>query len=651
MAASEDAPSKFRTLNPTMGRVQAGLLFALTALGVLWSVELHHTLNIPIYKEQFLALFFAAGMVPVFVGTKSHATDTHGTPPWYDWLAIAGVLITGGFVAFNWLELVYDLGTVTPERTALGVLVIALVVEATRRMLGWSLVIVAGVFIFYALFSGFFPGFLNVPGTSWQRLATYLYLDNNALFGVPIFVTASIITGFILFGRFLYAVHGDTFLTDFAMAVMGRYRGGSAKVAIIASSLFGTTSGSVVSNVVMDGPITIPMMRKGGYPAHVAAAIEAVASTGGQIMPPVMGITAFLIAEYLSVPYSEVVLAALVPAILYYVALFTQVDLEAGKLGLKGLLPDEVPRLSGIMHRGWVFVIPVALLLYTLIWANWSAGKASVAAAVLTLFIGAFNPATRPSFASILDAVVETGRTLIDLIVITAIAGLVIGVLQVSGLGSNFSLLLVAASGQSLMVLLLMTAGVCIVLGMGLPTAIIYMMLSVLVAPALIEMNVPPMAAHLFLFYFGALSMITPPVCMATFAAAAIARSDFWQTGWTGMRLGIVAYVVPFVIVFQPALILQGTWWSIFLGVATATLGVIVLCMGVVGFMYRSLNIIERVGFLAAGILWLVTPPSGWTALALHVAGALVTLALIWWVRRSPPPQERSTSVRTKSAQ
>ncbi|MGE3248246.1 MAG: TRAP transporter permease, partial [Beijerinckiaceae bacterium] len=570
-----------------------------------------------------------------FLGVKSYKSERRSTPPWYDWLAVAGILACGGFIILYYPQILDDLGLVNAPRVIFGLIAVFLVLEATRRSMGWALVIVALVFIFYALFSDYFPGVLNVPATRWDRLTTYLYLDSNSLFGLPMFVTASIIVGFILFGRLLYAVHGDEFLTDFAMAVMGKYRGGPAKVAVVASSLFGTTSGSAVSNVVMDGPITIPMMTRGGYRPETAAAIEAVASTGGQIMPPVMGITAFLIAEYLNLPYGDIVIAAAVPAMLYYLALFTQVDLEAGKLGLVGLPAASLPKLRNIMGRGWVFVVPIVVLLWTLVFENWSPGRASVTAAVLVVIIGFFHPATRPTFASLVDALAETGRTLIDLVVITAIAGIVIGVLQVSGLGSNFSLVLVTASGNSLFVLLLMTAGVCIVLGMGMPTGVIYMMLAVLVAPALKQFGVVDISAHLFIFYFGSLSMITPPVCMATFAAAAIARTDFWATGWEGVRLSVVAYIVPFVMIYQPALVMEGEWWRIILGVGTASIGVVVLSAGVAGYMYRTLTSIERIAFFFAGFLWIVTPARGEMGLYLHLAGAAVTAALLWWVRQS----------------
>ena len=500
-------------------------------------------------------------------------------------------------------------------------------------MVGFSLVVLAVTFILYSNLSTHAPWLLNVPGSNWDRIAAYLYLDSNALFGLPLDVTTSMIIAFILFGRTLYAVKGDQFLTDFAMATMGRYRGAAAKVAVLASSFFGTISGSAVSNVVMDGPITIPMMQKSGYPSHLAAATEAVASTGGQIMPPVMGITAFLIAEYLSVPYAEVILAALIPAVLYYIALFIQIDLEAAKHRLAAL-DIEIPRLRDVMGRSWVFVVPIGVLIWTLVFENWRPGKAAMAAVIATVVIGMTHPATRPTLAGLLDAVEETGRTILDMVVITAIAGLVIGALQLSGLAFNFSLMLLAVSEGSLITLLLITAVVCIILGMGMPTAVIYVLLAVLVAPALIEFGVIPMAAHLFLFYFGMLSMITPPVCLATFAAAAIAHTDFWRAGWSGVRLAIVAYLVPFAIVYQPALIGQGDWLAILLTFLKATAGVAILSVGTAGYLFARLSMAERVPFWIAGIMLLFAPAGGNLGFGLQIAGLLIATAMIWHGRR-----------------
>jgi len=527
----------------------------------------------------------------------------------------------------NYRELVYDLGSLVTHRYVLGTIAIVLVLEAARRATGWTLVLLGLLFIFYAKFSSLFPGVLNVPDTDWRRLAIYLYLDGNGMLGLPIQVTTTIIVPFILFGRVLYAVNGDKVLTDFSLATMGRYRGGPAKTAVIASSLFGTISGSAVSNVVMDGPITIPMMKRNGYPGHVAAGIEAVASTGGQLMPPVMGITAFLIAEFMSVPYASVVIAAVIPAVLYYAALFIQVDLEAAKLGIAGLRREELPRFSRIGLGGLVFLIPIAVLLYTLFAENWQPGRSAMAAVITTLILAPLQPSTRPSLRGLLSAIEETGRSILDLVVITLVAGLVIGALQLSGLSFNFSLVLISFAGESTLVLLLMTAVICIVLGMGMPTGIIYVMLAVLVAPALEKMGVVPIAAHLFLFYFGLMSMVTPPVCFATFAAASIAKADFWRSGWAGMRLAVVAYVVPFVMVYQPELVFAGSALGIVLVAAKTTLGIVVMTVGMVGYLFRPIHGIARAAMGLCGLLLMLTPFG--TGIASALIGTSLVAALL----------------------
>ena len=344
-------------------------------------------------------------------------------------------------------------------------------------------------------------------------------------------VAATTIVSFVLFGGVLKAVKGDSFITDLALVAMGRYRGGQAKVSIGASTLFGTVSGSAVSNVAVVGPITIPMMMRAGYPPHIAAAIEAVASTGGQIMPPVMGITAFLIADYLSISYGEVVLAAIIPALLYYLAIFIQVDLEAARRGLKGLPRDQIPLARQVLKAGYAFFVPLAVLIYTVMVEDWQPGLAGMAAAASALLVGMLRPSTRPTAAGLWGAVLSTGRTMIDMLVLTGIAGIVIGGLQLSGVSFNMSTILLGVAGKDILSILVITGIICIVLGMALPTAVIYTMLAVLVAPALTELGVVPIAAHLFLFYMGMLSMVTPPVCLATFAAAVDRARQFLEGG------------------------------------------------------------------------------------------------------------------------
>jgi TRAP transporter 4TM/12TM fusion protein len=617
-----------RTLGVAVGRMHDILLVSLAVLGAVWSLEIHDDLGIVIFKEQFLALIFTLGMVGVFVSVPARKGQG-GSVPWYDWLFAAASVAVGGYVMIGYTWIRDDLGMLSVDRIVLGTVAVALVMEATRRVAGWSLLVLSGFLVFYAAFSDYFPGFLEAPSEGWDRLSVYMYLDGNALFGFPLTVTASMIIAFIIFGRMLYAVNGADILTDFAMAAMGRYRGGPAKVAVLASSFFGTISGSAVANVLMDGPITIPMMRKSGYPGPMAAAIEAVASTGGQIMPPVMGITAFIMAEFLSVPYGDVVLAALVPALLYYVALFAQVDIEAARLDLKGLPREQLPRIGTAARRGLIFVIPIAVLVWTLMVDQWQPGKSAMAAAIVTLVVGSLGRSTRPSLRRVLDELRETGRIILDLLVITAIAGIVIGLLQLTGLAFNVSLLLAEAAGDSLPLLLILTAIVCIVLGMGMPSAVIYIVLSVIAAPALVQAGVVEMSAHLFLFYFGMLSMITPPVCLATIAAASVAGTNFWQTGWAGVRLGFVAYIVPFAIVYYPELILHGSAPDIVAVIVKVTAGIFVMSFAVAGYMYGRLGPVERTVTGLAGLMIVGAPFDNVIGLALLAAAAAAVGVLV----------------------
>jgi len=629
VADNENAGGSAQRLSGPVRIVHQAILMSLALLGAVWSLEIHSDLGIIIFKEQFLALILTLGMSGIFLSVPARKSVGGMGTPWYDWVFVLATVVGGGFVVVGYPVIRDDLGQLSIERIALGTITVLLVMEATRRVAGWALVVLAGFLIVYAAGSDYFPGFLNAPAESWDRLSVYMYLDNNALFGFPLTVTVSMIVAFILFGRMLYAVRGAEVLTDFAMAAMGRFRGGPAKVAVLASSFFGTISGSAVANVLMDGPITIPMMRKAGYPGHLAAAVEAVASTGGQIMPPVMGITAFIMAEFMAVPYGDVVLAALLPALLYYIALFTQVDLEAGRYDMAPLPRDMLPRMGKVLARGLVFIIPIFLLIWTLMVERWQPGKSAMTAAIATLVIGSLHPYTRPTLARLVKELIETGRIIMDLVVITAIAGIIIGLLQLSGLAFNVSLLLTEAAGGNLAILLILTAIVCIVLGMGMPSAVIYIVLSVIAAPALIEAGVGKMSAHMFLFYFGMLSMITPPVCLATIAAASVAGTNFWQTGWAGVRLGFVAYIVPFLFVFYPELIFEGSAGAIVAVMVKSTVGVIILCYCVTGFLYGRLGWLERSALGIGGLALLASPYDTGAGLAI-IAAALGITAVIF---------------------
>lgn len=624
---------KIRRLGGASGILLRALLIGLTVIGALWALQVQYYLDIAPFREQYLALMLGLGLVATFMGIKARAGERGDSVPIHDWLLALASIVSLGFVVIYYPKMVYSLSMTSPDRVVLGWVTIVLIMEATRRLLGWALVIIGLVFCAYAKYADVFSGLLYAKNASWDRLGTYLYLDSNSIFGVALAVTATIVIPFILFGQSLQAVRGDRFFTGVALAALGRYRGGTAKVAVVSSSLFGMVSGSVVSNVVTSGAVTIPMMKRAGHSSSIAAATEAVASTGGQIMPPVMGVAAFIMAEYLDVPYSDVAIAALIPAILYFASLFIQIDLESAKFGLKGLDRAEIPKLRRVLRHGWVFIIPFGVLIYTLLVVYWPPGRAGVAAVIATFLCGAIYRESRSSFSGIIKCLEKTGESLLYIIIISALAGIIIGALNLSGLSFKLTLILTSLADSNLLLLLPLTAIVCVVLGLGMPTTVIYVLLAVLVAPALIELGVRPMAAHLFIFYFGMLSMITPPVCIATYTAASLAKADFWKSGWMGMRLGVMAYLIPFIFVFHPALLADGTEIEILLATGTALIGVMLIAVACVGYLCGRCHVVVRLAALAAGVIVLL-PPSNPLLIAVNLGGFLCGVGIFLWQLR-----------------
>jgi TRAP transporter 4TM/12TM fusion protein len=628
-----ETTGKFRRLAGAPRGIERGLLIALTLAGGTWATQIHHHLSFAFFNEQFLGVFLGLALASVFVAVKARPREGGGRVPAHDWgLAIVGLAV-GGYVAVMYPTIAYRLGELTADRVAFGAAAVLLVLEATRRLAGGTLAWVALACILYAKFAWIFPGLAYAKGSSWPRIASYLYLDTNGVFGVPLNVAASVLVAFVFFGHALYAVRGDRFLIEIALVLMGRYRGGSAKVAVVSSALFGTVSGSAVANVAVNGAFSIPLMKQTGYAPHMAAAIEAVASTGGQIMPPVMGAAAFLIAEFLNISYAEVALAAAIPAGLYYLALFTQIDLEAARDGMAGLPPERIPKIRDVLRHGWVFLVPLGVLVYTLMVAGWEAGPAGMLAVAATFAVGLLQREHRPSLARVAASVEETGRTLLDIVAITALAGIVIGTLNLSGFIFKVSMLLVAVAGGHALPLLLVTALGCLFLGLPLPTTVVYITLAVLVGPALVQIGIHPLAAHLFLFYFGMVSLITPPDCLPTYTAAAMARADFWKTGWTGMRLAISAYLVPFAFAFHPALILVGAWPEILTAVVTATVGTMLLAVGSVGYLFRPLGWGRRAWAIVAGVVLFLPAMAGVPGYVFDTVGLGLAGLLFGWER------------------
>jgi TRAP transporter 4TM/12TM fusion protein len=393
------------------------------------------------------------------------------------------------------------------------------------------------------------------------------------------------------------------------------------------------------------------MMKKAGYPPPVAAAVEAVASTGGQIMPPVMGAAAFLIAEYLSIPYAEVALAALVPAILYYIALFIQVDLLAARNGIHGMPPAELPPLLPVLKRSAGFVVPLLVLIVLMFVMNRRPEEAGLLAAASALAVGWMTPGVKLGARELVGILLKTGRGMLDIAAITGLAGVVIGILQLTGLGFTLTFTLLNIGQSSAVLLLALTAIVSIILGMGMPTTAVYVLLAVLVAPGLAKLGIAPIAAHLFIFYFGMLSMVTPPVCLASYAAASIGKTDPIKTGWEAMRLCAIAYVVPFLFVFSPSLLLIGDWYEVTLSVSTAIVGAILLGVGIVGYLFRPVGLVKRFLFLIAaiGLLIPVVHAGNYALLTWFANGAGVFLGLslfmLEWTTSSTREKSRSVAV------
>lgn len=618
-------------LEPAFARWAEGILASLLTLGAMaWAVGIYQILDLSIYTEQFAAAMLAVALALAYVHLPARRGAARRCVPWYDWIAVIASLGAAGYLAVRYASIV-DIILLRPvDAVAVSVILIVLLMESLRRATGNVLPALVIVFIVYALFAGLVPGQLQGRSTDWQKLAGYLTVDINGMLGVPLKIGTSVVITFILFGNLLMVTGASNWFTELALTAMGRFRGGSAKIAVVASALFGSISGSAVANVVATGVVTIPMIKRSGYAPHQAAAIEAVASTGGQLMPPVMGASAFLMAEFLQAPYGEIVLAALIPALLYYLALFIQTDLDAARAGITRVDPSEIPPLRGVLP-GLHFLLPFVVLIVALFTFNvvpelaalWSA----LALIVLALAFG--YRGRRPRISALLDTVRGTGIAVIEIILITGAAGLVIGVLGISGLGFNMTLALVTIGGGNLYLLLILSALVCIVLGMGLPTVGVYVLLAALVAPALVEVGVLPIAAHLYVMYFGMMSMITPPVAIAAYAAAGLAGADPIRTGLESVRLGWSAYVVPFLFVLSPTLILRGPADKVAMAVVTASLGIWLVSIAVVGYFLRPVSVFGRLLFAAAGLLALIPAGAFPGAEITDVAGAVLGAALI----------------------
>jgi TRAP transporter 4TM/12TM fusion protein len=540
-------------------------------------------------------------------------------------------LVLLGYVTVRFPTLTAIAGSVNFETMTISAGITALTIEATRRTIGWSLVVILLALAGYVLIGHLVPGQLQTRKVDLGQLLGYLNLDNNGLLGLVLQITVIVIIPFVLMGQLLMRSGGSSFFNDAAIALMGRYRGGAAKMAVVGSSLFGMISGIAAANTVAVGIVTIPLMKRSGMSPRLAGAVEACASNGGQLMPPVMGAVAFVMADFLQIPYKEVAIAAILPSVMYYAALFIQADLEAARYGFGKVEQGKIPRIGKVLAKGWLFIVPFAVLIYTMFWLNLEPEYSAMAASAAIIVLGfAFGyDGHRMTLRDLWVSVVETAGGLCEILVISAAAGFIMGLFQVSGLAFAFAAYLVELGGQSLILLLLLAAVVSIILGMGLPTIGVYVMLAVLVAPALVKVGVPPLAAHLFILYFGMMSLITPPVAPAAYVAAAIAQAPSMATGWTAMRFGWSAYIVPFLFVYSPAILMQGSAVDIVAVTVSSLFGIWLVCAAMTGFLVKVMSRRVRVAFAVAGIMLLSPHQASELMLWINIAGALAGIALI----------------------
>lgn len=608
-----------------------GAAALITITCVLWAVEAQRWFELTFFPQSILALILGFS---VFVSWLSLRADRSagGSVPWYDWIGATVGLATLLFVAFDYERLSMEYGNRTDEALILGGLITLTVLESLRRATGYALLAVVGAFFTFGLVGHLVPGKMRSLEVGWNELVTDLGLDAGAAFGTPLQIGAEVVVVFIFFGQLLLLTGGGEFFTNLAMAGFGKRRGGAAKISVIASALFGSISGSATSNVASTGVITIPLMQRSGYSPENAGAIEAVASTGGQFMPPIMGAAAFLMAEFLEIEYQEVVLAALIPALLYYFAVFVQVDLIAAKEKIS-VADSDLPDVRKVMREGWHLIIPFVVLLVALFQFWVEAQEAAIYACITIVILGMFRSyaGRKITVRSFFLSFVNAGKISVELVLILASAGFVIFIISNTGFAFALTQALVALAGQNVFLLLIIAAITCIILGMGMPTSGVYVLLAFLVAPAIVEAGIEPMAAHLFILYFGMMSMITPPVALCAFTAAALTGASAMITAVKSMKFAWTAFIIPFVFVFGPGLLMIGDISSILLNIATAAIGVYLVSVAFAGYFSRSLDAVTRLLLVVAGFAALT--PGDATALGPLVDLGGVALGAVVLVR------------------
>lgn len=584
-----DVESRYRTLTGLQGKFISMWLIAMS----LFHLATAGLITMPLAIQRAIHLTFA--ITAVFILYPATRSGAKNHTPWYDWvLAMAGLAVIG-YVAVFFNDIARRGADPTSIEIYLGIAAIVLIVEGGRRVVGNVLPCLSMIFLAYCYFGNHVPGIFQIRGYSISRIIQHMYLTPEGIFGLALGVSATFVIVFIIFGAFLSQSGGARFFNELALAVAGSRPGGPAKVAVVASGLLGTISGSSVANVATTGAFTIPLMKRVGYLPYYAGAVEACASTGGQLMPPIMGAGAFIMSEFLGIPYLTIAGAAIIPAFLYYSAIFTNVHIRARKRGLQGLPKDQLPVLKDVMREDGHLIIPVIVIIATLL-MKYTPLRAGFIGVISVIIVSALKKNTRMSVASILKALEEGARGALGVAMACALVGFIVGTSSLTSLGLTISNNIIEIAGGKLLLTLVMAMCACIILGMGLPTTANYIVCSTIIAPALIGMSVQPLAAHLFVFYFGIMADITPPVCLAAFTGAGIAGASPSKTGFTATRIAIASFMLPYCFVYNPMLLLQNiVYWELAVLVISAFLGVMMLAGALEGWLFRDLKAYERI--------------------------------------------------------
>lgn len=582
----------------------AGILYAAVMVFGAWLAWwVAGMRNPPALMFQTYGLPFVIGTVAAIAAAWFFPRREQGAVHWADALLAIAAIIVAAYILFNVQAIRLRAGTALaqPADFYAALAGVLLILELTRRVAGLALVVIAGVFIVYSFAGPYLPGFLAHRGYTPSRFFTYVYTDQGII-GDPVAVSSTYIILFITFAAFLQASKVGDYFVNFAFAAAGRARGGPAKVAVFASGLMGMINGTSAGNVVSTGSLTIPLMKRVGYPPKSAGAIEAAASSGGQIMPPIMGAGAFIMAEVTGIPYTEIVVAAIIPSVLYFASVYFMVDLQATRLGMKGLPRSELPVFRELLKQAYLF-FPIIILVYAL-FAGYSVIRAGTLAMISAAVVSWLTP-YRMGPSAVLKAFEMAAKMSIQLVAVCACAGIIVGVIALTGVGARFSTLLLGIAEQNQLLALFFAMCIAIILGMGMPTTAAYAVAAAVVAPGLISLGIPVLTAHFFVFYYAVMSAITPPVALAAYAGAALSGSDPMRTSVESFRFGLAAFVVPFMFFYSQALLMQGEWLEILHVFVTACLGVYLLSASVQGWYFGPLNMVLR-AILLVGALGMI---------------------------------------------